>query len=320
MAGNGNDQSLIAYTAGQGITPATLGEACKLADMLAASNFVPNAYKGKPGDIIAAIQMGSEVGLKPMSALQSIAVINGRPAIFGDGYLAIITSSPAYERHEESLEGAGPTRKAVVKMWRKGNPTPFVGEFGAKEAATAGLASRDTYKQYADRMYTWRARHIAGQAGFSDVLKGLLPAEVAEDYPREVEATVVMPQRRSAAKQQSAAAAVEPAVMVEELPPDAHGDAWEPPASDGAAELFDPNAQPPAEQAPTQPELPPANPNVDERLISDPQRKRFYAIAKGAGKSDDQIKAYIKETFGVDRTDKLTRGVYEAACEWAAKK
>jgi hypothetical protein len=305
---NGNDQSLIAYTTGQGITPATLGEALKLSEMLAASNFVPNAYKGKPGDIIAAIQMGSEVGLKPMSALQSIAVINGRPSIFGDGYLAIITSSPAYERHEETLEGAGATRQATVKMWRKGNPTPFVGVFGAKDAVTAGLSGRDTYKQYADRMYTWRARHIAGQAGFSDVLKGLLPAEVAEDYPREVESTVVMPRRRSAPAPEPVVTIDAPAAPAPEPAQPEPSDGWEPPPDSTIDDRQPAEAQPPAQAGP------------DERVISEPQRKRFWAIAKGAGKTEIQIKAYIKTALGFERDDQMTRGVYEAACEWAGKK
>jgi hypothetical protein len=41
---------------------------------------VSKDYGGQPEDIMVALQLGSEVGLRPMEALQNIAVINGRPA------------------------------------------------------------------------------------------------------------------------------------------------------------------------------------------------------------------------------------------------
>lgn len=286
------DKSLIAWTEGQGLTPANMGEAMKLAEMLAASSFVPAVYKGKPGDIIAAIQMGSEVGLKPMSALQSIAVINGRPSIFGDGYLALITASSVYERHEEEYIGTGAQRKAVCRMWRRGNPQPFVGVFGAAEAVAAGLSGRDTYKQYADRMYMWRARHIAGQAGFSDVTKGLLPAEVAEDYPRTVESRVVEQPRRKRAQ--------EPVVTVEQP----------------ETETSSAGAEEPPVETPTTPETqapPPQATSPAGDLITEPQRKRFWAKCKAAKLTDDQIKAMIGQ-YGFSSTKDITRAVYDEMC------
>lgn len=54
--------------------------------------------------------------------------------------------------------------------------------------------------------------------------------------------------------------------------------------------------------------------------ISSPQAKRFYAIAKSGGKSDDEIKAYMKEYCGVERTEFIPRDKYEAACLWAGEK
>jgi hypothetical protein len=298
------DNGLIAWTTGQGMTPANMGEALKLAEMLAASAFVPACYKGKPGDIIAALQMGSEVGLKPMQALQSIAVINGRPSIWGDGYQGLLLSSPVYDRHEESYTGSGTTRKAICKVWRKGNPVPFEGTFGYADAQVAGYLAKDTYKQHPDRMYMWRARHAAGQAGFSDVMKGLIPAEIADDYPPvEVVSKVVQPRRKSAPPPPP-----EPAVVVEapQPPEDAPGDAQEPPES--------PEAQPSPEAPPTGNQTPPASTCV--RVISEKQRKFFYAMCKKADKSDDQIKAYIVK-MGLTRTDQIPAAEFDTYLAWA---
>ena len=43
--------------------------------MAAKSQLVPKEYRNQPEDIMLAVQLGSEVGLRPMQALQNIAVI-----------------------------------------------------------------------------------------------------------------------------------------------------------------------------------------------------------------------------------------------------
>lgn len=55
-------------------------------------------------------------------------------------------------------------------------------------------------------------------------------------------------------------------------------------------------------------------------MISSAQAKRFYAIAKSNNKSDDEIKAYMRENCGAERTEFIPRDKYEAACLWAGEK
>ena len=70
----------------------------RLAKRLAATNFVPSAFRGKADDCFAAIWMGLEVGLNPLQALQSIAVINGKPSIYGDGAIGLVYRSGQLEK------------------------------------------------------------------------------------------------------------------------------------------------------------------------------------------------------------------------------
>jgi len=51
--------------------------------------------------------------------------------------------------------------------------------------------------------------------------------------------------------------------------------------------------------------------------ISENQRKRFYAIAKGAGKTDDQIKEYLLRAANIEHTSDITKDQYEEFCKWA---
>jgi hypothetical protein len=55
-----------------------------------------------------------ELGFMPMQALQSIAVVNGRPSVWGDGFLALIMSSPLYLDHDEYYEVDGERRDGVT--------------------------------------------------------------------------------------------------------------------------------------------------------------------------------------------------------------
>jgi len=50
--------------------------------------------------------------------------------------------------------------------------------------------------------------------------------------------------------------------------------------------------------------------------ISDAQRKRFYAIAKGAGKSDEEMKAYLGG-LGIEHSKDIPKAKYDEICKWA---
>ena len=61
----------------------SMNDLLKLAEMLAKSNMVPAQFKNKAEDVVIAVMWGEEVGLQPIQALQNIAVINGKPSIYG---------------------------------------------------------------------------------------------------------------------------------------------------------------------------------------------------------------------------------------------
>ena len=54
------------------LEPKTLTEAIKFSEILSKSGLVPDAYRGKPANVLVAIQWGYEVGLPPMQSLSNI--------------------------------------------------------------------------------------------------------------------------------------------------------------------------------------------------------------------------------------------------------
>lgn len=190
-----------------GIAPRTLEEGWRLAQMMARSSLVPKNFREHPEDVLVAIQLGIEIGLAPMQSLQSIAVINGRPSVWGDGFLALIMASPSYADHDEYYEVDGrrvdgltaedlkkDSTAAVCTFHRKGKATPTTQKFTIAMAKKASLLGKEgPWGTYPDRMLKMRARSWAGRDAFPDVLRGITTAEEAQDTPLDPPPARVLP-------------------------------------------------------------------------------------------------------------------------------
>lgn len=174
-----------ALTLKNSLEPTTLQEAMKFSDILASSTMVPRDFQGKPGNVLVAIQWGREVGLGPLQALQNIAVINGRPSIWGDAAIALVRGHPDCLSVQEGVEGEGEARQGWCEVTRRGEQ-PQRRTFSVADAKRAGLWGKSgPWTQYPDRMLQLRARGFAIRDVFPDALRGVLTREEAEDMPAE---------------------------------------------------------------------------------------------------------------------------------------
>jgi hypothetical protein len=162
--------------------PKDLDGAMRLADQVANTAFAPKEFRGKPQDCLVAMMYGNEIGLPPMASLQSIAVINGRPSVWGDAALAIVQNHPDFEDIIEEWDEQSKTATCTIK--RRGR-TPVVRHFSMQNAKDAKLSEKDTYKSYPERMCQMRARSYAMRDMFPEVFKGISVREEVEDYPAE---------------------------------------------------------------------------------------------------------------------------------------
>jgi hypothetical protein len=186
--------SNIAVSQGNGFAPANIDEAMRLAETLARSSMVPKNYQGKPEDILVATIWGKEIGLATMQALQNISVINGKPSVYGDAMMALVQASPVCEDVEEFFEDTDkPNFVAVCVASRKGRK-PVTVKFSVEDAKRAGLwGKQGPWSAYPKRMMQMRARGFALRDAFPDVLKGMITAEEAQDYPDEAKPVQAKP-------------------------------------------------------------------------------------------------------------------------------
>lgn len=161
--------------------PQDSAQLLKLADVLARSgDLVPKQFQGQPAMITAAIMRGMEVGLNPMQALSSIAVINGRATLWGDALPALVQR--AGHHIDVDYEGQGDSLTAVATLTRS-DGKKVVRRFGMADAKRAGLLGKQgPWTQYTSRMLAHRARSWAIRDGAADALMGLQVAEEVSDY------------------------------------------------------------------------------------------------------------------------------------------
>lgn len=168
------------------LSPRTFEEALTFSQYLADSDMVPKDFKGKPGNCLIAMQWGAELGLKALQALQSLAVINGRPTLWGDAVIALARSSPVCEYVIEEDDG----HTAVCKVKRRGEPEQSRA-FSVDDARAAGLHGKQgPWATYPKRMRQMRARAFALRDVFPDVLRGLSIAEEVMDFQPIAQASV----------------------------------------------------------------------------------------------------------------------------------
>lgn len=213
--------------------PKSTAEAMELAKTLASSQLIPKAFQQRPGDVFVAMMWSHSLGIPIVQGLQGIAVINGKPSLYGDALLAVCMGSGQMADIEETVTGSADNLTATCKVTRRGKPTPVVSTFSMADARAAGLLGKPgPWKQYTSRMLKMRARAFALRDAFPDVLSGIASAEEMQDIEgtatekateNVAEQVAKMPRRRSklpvqAPKEGTEAEVVKPAAPAQELP------------------------------------------------------------------------------------------------------
>jgi DNA-directed RNA polymerase subunit RPC12/RpoP len=94
-----------ALTMGEGFRFADLREAWWFAKQLAASQFVPDNYKGRPGDCLVAMDLAARLRASPLAVLQNSYSVRGRPGLEAKFVVALLNNSGLF---------AGPLEYEIV--------------------------------------------------------------------------------------------------------------------------------------------------------------------------------------------------------------
>jgi len=178
---------LVAGSRVAAIIPSDIEQVWRLATMIHKADMAPKDFKTAE-KIAVAILHGAEIGLPPMMALQRIAVINGRPSVWGEAVPGIALATGLVEDWAERVDGEGDLMVATCRVKRKGVKTYAEKQFSIADAKQAGLWGKaGPWTQYPKRMLQMRAR-VAFRDLFADALGGLYIAEelIGVDEPKDI--------------------------------------------------------------------------------------------------------------------------------------
>lgn len=153
---------MIARTAGQ------LGQAFQIAEAICGTQFAPQHFRGKPHDAAAAILYGSQVGLDPLTALQNLYVIGGKPALYARTMQAIVQAAGHAVWTEESTDDS-----VTVAGQRAGSEAVERVTWTIERAQTAGYTSNANYKKDPQAMLYARATGDVCRRIAPDALLGM---------------------------------------------------------------------------------------------------------------------------------------------------
>ena len=144
----------------KGVQIDSLDGAWRFAQYAVRSGLLPDSLQ-KPEAVVICLQAGMELGLTPWQSVQSIVPIKGTPTIRVETAVALVQACGLLEpgtqiRHK--YEGTGDALKCIVWSMPRGAREPVETEFSMADAKTAGLAGKDSWKNYPKRMLLARAK------------------------------------------------------------------------------------------------------------------------------------------------------------------
>src|SRR4051812_31193338 len=145
------------------------GPAAAFAERIAGTEFVPKALRDNAPAVAACIMFGDEIGVGPMTALQGVHVIDGRPFLSAELMRALVLSAG----HMIQVEESSGVRCTVVGYRREAPTVPIRVDWTIEMARAAGLAGRGAWRSYPRALLLARASADLCRMAFPDIVRGL---------------------------------------------------------------------------------------------------------------------------------------------------
>ena len=160
-----------APTPGFSYITAGLQERADYIARLAPSTILPTAYRGNAANAFVAAETGAALGLEPLQALASIAVINGRATLSSDLMAAVIRRAG----HTLRIVENSPESVTATLIRADDKTFKFEVTWDKDKAAKAGLwGQRGPWSQYPTQMLRARAITEVARQGASEALMGMI--------------------------------------------------------------------------------------------------------------------------------------------------
>jgi hypothetical protein len=164
-----------------GLVPRTFGQLMKLADIFSRSRLVPAHFQGKPDDCFVALQMAYRMELDPMTALQNIYIVSGKPGLSGQLVISLINRSGKLKGPVKfRVQGKGDELSVTAYgELREGDTVEFTVPWSMVKAENWDKNAK--YRSMPEVMMRYRAATFLARFNFPEVIIGMHTADEWED-------------------------------------------------------------------------------------------------------------------------------------------
>lgn len=247
----------------------SLPERQEYAKALSVSDLLPAQYRGKPGNVLYAVEFGKSLGISTMAAILGVHIIEGRASASAGLISALVRDAGHKLRVWVERDPNGQVVKAVATIHRRDDPDfEFRADWTMQRAHAAGLTGKQVWKNYPEAMLKARAISEVAREACEEALRGVgyTPEELGAEVNDDGSVVVTTAPARPNAPGQTIRGAVAPADQ---------------PAGNG-----------PTPQT-SEPET-----GTAERMVTSAQLKKMGAAMREAGLTDrDTALAFVNEVL-----------------------
>ena len=255
----------------------SLPERQEYAKALSVSNLLPAQYRGKPENVLYAIEFGRAIGVEPIVAINQVHIIEQKPSASSALISSLVRRAGHRLRIWVERDDRGQLVKAVATITRHDDPDfTFRAEWTMVRANAAGVTGKSVWKNYPEAMLKARAITEVAREACEEALNGIgyTPEELGADQNADGSwvVTDAAPTRQNRPGQ-----TIRDAVT---------------PSAGASADGFTPPVDEP-------PSAPPPLVESSERMISEPQQKKMAALMRENGITDrDSALAFVTKVIG----------------------
>lgn len=162
----------------------------KMAEALAKSDIIPDNYKGKPQNVIIAIQVANQMDLPPFTVMQNLAIIKGKTAWSGSFCKTLIERTGKYKDLELNYVGekGKDTYGCYLSAVRVADGKVINGpEVTMKMAKDEGWTSNKKWNTLTDLMLAYRCQSFFCRIYCPEAMNGIYTDSEIEDVSQNRE-------------------------------------------------------------------------------------------------------------------------------------
>lgn len=145
--------------------------------------FIPKGCSKE--EAFARVVAGASMGMKPIQAINGIAMINGKPTLHSDSIPCTVMASGLVNGMKYKFTGEGETLACTFYVRRKGIEEYQEWTYSMEDAKKAGLLSNPVWQKHPKKMLFNRARTWCFRNTFPDVIGNVYTQEEIEDVEYE---------------------------------------------------------------------------------------------------------------------------------------